>query len=359
MFRHLNSVDKNDQGDYLLSGRFTDTVYKVSGRDGSIIWRLGGKFSSFEMEGFNFSAQHDARFRDYEFKPLRDDSMTYISLMDNAGGGSVTTSNYSMGLLVGLNTATMKATLVKAFPRPDHALTLARGNLQTLPNANVIAGWSENAYSTEFTADGRQVLSTNFTSHRLVTYRIYKANFTSAPIDNPAIIAFVYGELPLTSTTAVYVSWNGATEVSWWRFFAAQDSLDGKFAIVGTAAKQGFETVLMTSGYQKRVYAEAMATNGTVLGRSPVEDVIQPNGWTATNNYLGQTRETAFENDASEPCRCKTAFPASNRILTVQNQTIRTDVFVASPIILLLLLGFFALAMWPKFRRKGLWPWCL
>lgn len=30
---HLNSVDKNDAGDYLISGRHTSTVYKLSGKD--------------------------------------------------------------------------------------------------------------------------------------------------------------------------------------------------------------------------------------------------------------------------------------------------------------------------------------
>lgn len=54
---HGNSVDKNEEGDYLLSSRFTNTIFKISSRDSSIIWRLGGRFSSFTQD-FDFSRQH-------------------------------------------------------------------------------------------------------------------------------------------------------------------------------------------------------------------------------------------------------------------------------------------------------------
>ena len=55
----MNSVDKDANGDYLVSGRNTHTIYKVSGSDGSIIWRLGGKMSTFHLNSFNFSSQND------------------------------------------------------------------------------------------------------------------------------------------------------------------------------------------------------------------------------------------------------------------------------------------------------------
>ena len=40
-FFHMNSVDKNADGDYLISARYTNAIYKISGKDGSIIWRFG------------------------------------------------------------------------------------------------------------------------------------------------------------------------------------------------------------------------------------------------------------------------------------------------------------------------------
>jgi hypothetical protein len=73
----MNSVDKDRHGDYLVSMRYTSAIYKISGVDGSIIWRLGGKRSNFKQD-FNFSSQHDAKFYSYN------NSVTIISFFDNA-----------------------------------------------------------------------------------------------------------------------------------------------------------------------------------------------------------------------------------------------------------------------------------
>lgn len=48
---HGNSIEKLPDGDYLLSGRRTYAVYKISHKDGSIVWRLGGKKSDFKIDG--------------------------------------------------------------------------------------------------------------------------------------------------------------------------------------------------------------------------------------------------------------------------------------------------------------------
>lgn len=61
---HLNTVDRDANGDFLVTARHTDAIYKVSRRTGAILWQLGGVGSSFELQGFNFSRQHDARFVD-------------------------------------------------------------------------------------------------------------------------------------------------------------------------------------------------------------------------------------------------------------------------------------------------------
>lgn len=74
---HVNSIDKNEAGDYILSARFTNTIYMISGQDGHIIWRLGGKFSDFNMD-FTFSKQHHARFIE------SNSTRTVISFLNNA-----------------------------------------------------------------------------------------------------------------------------------------------------------------------------------------------------------------------------------------------------------------------------------
>ena len=46
-FFHINSVDLDGDGNLLVSGRSTHTVYKLD-RSGAILWRLGGKRSDFD-----------------------------------------------------------------------------------------------------------------------------------------------------------------------------------------------------------------------------------------------------------------------------------------------------------------------
>jgi hypothetical protein len=60
---HINSVDKNKDGDYLISSRHTNSIYKVSGTDGRILWRLtNSHHSHFELLNFSIWGQHDARW---------------------------------------------------------------------------------------------------------------------------------------------------------------------------------------------------------------------------------------------------------------------------------------------------------
>lgn len=60
-FIHCNSVDKNAVGDYFLSCRHSNTIYKISHKDGSILWRFGGFRSDFDQNGLEFGRQHNIR----------------------------------------------------------------------------------------------------------------------------------------------------------------------------------------------------------------------------------------------------------------------------------------------------------
>lgn len=54
---HINSVDVNGNGDYLISSRHMSSIYKISGADGRILWTLGaGLNSNYRLDGFLFWA---------------------------------------------------------------------------------------------------------------------------------------------------------------------------------------------------------------------------------------------------------------------------------------------------------------
>lgn len=279
-FIHLNSVDKNSEGDYLISGRHTSTIYKVSGNDGSIIWRLGGLNSSFEQVGFDFSYQHDARFQDQK------GPIAIISLLNNAADMHTETAKYSTAQLVKLDTDAMSATLVSEWSRPDHSLTRRRGNVQILDNGNTFVGWSENSYISEFTPDGDLTFEAQFQSERFATYRSYKFNFTGFPLEPPTLRSFTYGtDYSADSTSTVsYVSWNGDTEVVSWNFYASADNSSvEEFTYIGNAHRTGFETMLTVDGYMRYVMAEGIGRDGNVLGNSPVEKTELPSNWISSS----------------------------------------------------------------------------
>ncbi|KAE8152034.1 ASST-domain-containing protein [Aspergillus avenaceus] len=272
---HINSVDKNKDGDYLISLRFTDTIYLISGQDGSIKWRLGGKTSSFTQD-FTFSKQHDAKF-------IETNGTRYvISFLNNASDELRNEEDISSALFVELETGVtpMTAKVIRRYPRPDGGLTRLRGNTQLLPNNNVFVGWSERGYISEFSPEGDVLLSANFVSSRFSTYRAYKFEFTGRPNNPPALVASVWGTDKTDLTTSFYVSWNGATDVAGWNFYA-RAAKNGHPIFVGSTNKTDFETLFIAKGYLDWVTVEAIDREGRVLGTSPLQRSKVPAHWGA------------------------------------------------------------------------------
>jgi hypothetical protein len=281
---HANSIDKNADGDYLLSSRHTSCIYKISGANGTILWKLGGNDNSFShTANFNFSWQHDARYR------FEDASSTIISLFNNAGAessvGNEETGFWSQALILELNTSAtpMTAKIVHKYDRPDHKISMARGNVQILPNDNVFVGWATSGLISEFTQNGTTVLEAKFLSEKMSTYRSYRYNFTGRPNLPPVIKSIVHGNSPDTANTFHHVSWNGATDVHTWRFFGAMSnassSLLDAFVLLGSVQKTDFETVFMTQGFTAYVYAEAVDADGGLMGRSVPTAAQVPRAW--------------------------------------------------------------------------------
>jgi hypothetical protein len=123
----------------MLSTRHSDTIYKISKDDGSILWRLyglGGERSDFDMGNLNFSRQHDARFREHN------GTHTIISFLDNATGADPqpASSEWTRGLLVALDENAMTASIISSYDHPHGGRCFRRGSYQPLPSGNVFIG---------------------------------------------------------------------------------------------------------------------------------------------------------------------------------------------------------------------------
>lgn len=278
---HINSIDKDAEGDFLVSMRYTSTIYKISGRDGSVIWRLGGKQSDFQQD-FNFSSQHFARFHSQQRSA--NENETIISFLDNASDErdrQPATSETSSIKVVSIydDGQTKRATLLRQLDRPDGGLTKLRGSAQPLSNGGFAAGWSEGGYISEFAPDGRTVFEARFTSDRFNTYRAYKFDFVGTPAEPPVLKTFALSRGSSDSdsdsdegaladmSTSFFVSWNGATEVHTWDFYVTNNMSMPAYK-AGSVKMTTFETTFWTTEFWAYAYAEARDASNRTLGRS-------------------------------------------------------------------------------------------
>jgi hypothetical protein len=269
---HINSVDKNDAGDYIISLRFTNSIYLISGQDGSIMWRMGGAGHATDFEqDFTFSKQHDIKFLE------SNGTRHVVSFLNNGSDELSNDENVSCALIIEIETGTVPKTarVLRRYNRPDNDLTRLRGNAQVLPNNHMFVGWSQNGYISEHSAEGDVLMTAEFVSDRFSTYRAYKFPFVGRPSAPPDLIAHVWGTDESHMVTTVYVSWNGATDVASWNFYArALES--GVPVFVGSTNKTDFESMHILSGYLDFITAEAVDAQGEVLGTSEIQRTATP-----------------------------------------------------------------------------------
>ena len=261
---HINSIDKNKDGDYLISSRHTCAVYKISHKDGSIMWRLHGENPTFSNINFSFSQQHDARWL------FENTTHTMLSVYNNGYNGYNKTHSQSSGMLLLLNHVNNTAVQVRDYVAPGSKglLSSSQGNMQMLSNRHVVMGWGNNAYVSEHDAHGNLVLWGYFSKDPgFMNYRAQKFLWDGNPTDVPAL--WTYAKTPSPSSpTTFYTSWNGATRVQSWRFYGAQNATSPFVRLNNGTAKTGFETSYTYAHFYPWTYAEALDAHGHVLSKS-------------------------------------------------------------------------------------------
>jgi hypothetical protein len=252
---HINSIAVLPDGNLLVSGRSTWTLYKLDRSTGEVIWRLGGKRSDFQLgDGARFSWQHDARLPAASTITMFDDGNAGF----DDGSGDSHTEPQSRGVVLKVDEARRIARLARSYRHPHPLLADAMGSFQTLPDGHVVIGWGSEPVMSEFSADGRLLADWRVGSKQ-ASYRAYRYPWVGRPTDPPALAARRTG---IPGKSLLFASWNGATAVSHWLVQAGprRDALQP----VGVAKRRGFETAipLHVSGG----FAQATALNAR--GRS-------------------------------------------------------------------------------------------
>ncbi|KAF2487647.1 ASST-domain-containing protein [Neohortaea acidophila] len=212
-FYHINSVEKDPDGNFLLSSRHFHHVLYINGSSGEIIWILGGHRSTNQFTDLSdgkatgFQWQHHARWLSFEDKIL--------SLLDNGIAGPLhVDAPYSKGLILQLDTNKFTAEVLHEYISLGKARAASQGSLQRLPNGNMLIGWGATAAWSEHTIDGEVVCEGHFAAswsfwwERVKSYRVFKFH---GWMGNP-----VYPPSARLKDGQLYMSWNGATEVHSW-----------------------------------------------------------------------------------------------------------------------------------------------
>ena len=244
---HINSVGLDGDGELLVSGRSTHTIYKID-RSGEIVWRLGGKHSDFEMApGTSFAWQHDAR---------RQEDGT-LSVFDN--GATPAVEKLSRGLILEVDQASMTAMLADEYVHPK-ILSGSQGSVQLLANGNVFVGFGEAPHVSEFKRSG-ELLFDAILGSDYESYRAFRMPWTGRPAQAPAIAT---GGAP--TRPMAYASWNGATEVRAWQLLSGP--APDRLGPAGNVPAKGFESALPIAGAGPCLAVRALDAAGATLGQS-------------------------------------------------------------------------------------------
>ena len=247
---HANSIDVLPDGDLLVSGRSTWTLYDIDHDTGRIVWRLGGRRPSFRIGPDAGTAwQHDAR--------VQPDGT--ITVFDNEAAPGHRAR--SRGIVLRVDPAARTVRLVEEYdPTSPSLLSANQGSLQALPNGDVLLGWGNHPWMTELDRRGRTVFQARLPEFDQ-SYRVARSPWVGHPTGTPAVVARRSGR-----STAVYVSWNGATEVRRWQVLAG--ARPGRLHPVRSAAQSGFETRVAVRGRPAYVAVRALDRSGRALGTS-------------------------------------------------------------------------------------------
>jgi Arylsulfotransferase (ASST) len=244
-FFHMNSYspDPTGDGNFIVSSRNTWAAYEINHVTGAVMWRLGGKRSSFKMgPGTGTAWQHDVQWQP-------DHTLT---IFDN--GSTPKVHSESRAIRERIDWATKTVNLVDRYIAKISSGS--QGDNQVLANGDTFVGWGEEPDLTEFSPTGQIVFDAHF-PYPGQSYRAFRFPWSATPASRPSVA--------VTGATA-YVSWNGATAVSSWRVLGGSSS--SNLAPIATAAKGAFETAIAVPGPPADIAVQALGAEGQVLGTS-------------------------------------------------------------------------------------------
>jgi hypothetical protein len=251
-FIHLNSLDVDEDGNILISARYTSALYKIDRSTGEVLFIFGGKGNQFEYvdEG---SATLPGPDYPHDFRTRGNGKYSYF---DNGTQRGIE----SRGALVSLDLNTMTATYVESITHDPPILGVSQGRIQGLSGGNELITWGGGGVVTEYAADRAVAFEAAL---GIGTYRQVRHIWVGEPADPPtAVLSGSEG------SQAVAVSWNGDTRTDSWQLLGGEDA--EQLSAVSVTPRDGFETEIAIPAPLGYVAVQALDADGRPIegGRS-------------------------------------------------------------------------------------------
>jgi hypothetical protein len=250
---HGNSIAQDTDGNLIVSARNTWGIYKINIKTGQTMWQVGTQGDHTLPKPWCY--QHDVT-------PLGNDR---YSLFDDGGAGPGclpgSSDHPSRALVVQIDPSKSPAEVrvIHSYTNTPPLLANCCGSTQLLGDRNVLIDWGSVPEVTQYTADGTvqmDLLLSNW------SYRAYRFPWVGLPLTRPAVAAQRAG-----SSTDVWASWNGSTQVTAWRVLAGSNS-SHLSAVGAPVSKRGFETEIVLPQSYRAVAVQALGAGGRVLATS-------------------------------------------------------------------------------------------
>jgi len=232
---HGNSIEVDSNGDFIVSMRHTNSLFKIRRATGQIVWRLGGKLSDFSfVNDFGFSGQHDARVT----------SSGTISLFDN-GNGKI--NPVSRGVTYQLDTINWTATKVYEYYYPTGFYSRAMGNFQNMTNGDRLIGYGmlNRPHPSFVVVDAADTkIAELFLKDSIVSYRALKTNLPQSIKQPTAICHYQNGVLVLEAPLSNNYEWSTGDTT---RSIVVNQTGEYQFYIPRGIGKVGSEIIRVSS----------------------------------------------------------------------------------------------------------------
>jgi len=253
---HLNSIQAISGNRLVISMRDTSGIYEVEQAAGNILWEISPSHNTFKLgKGVLFHFQHDAK--------LEGRKLQYLSLFDDEAGPPF--YGPSKGMVLRLAGKTVK--LVHTYENSHKTETVAEGGMQVMPHGEAVVSFGASQYIAEFSKRGGPKKTGTLLFELEFpkgdgSYRAERFPWSATPNTKPKVVAKRESE----SEVAVYVSWNGATEVAKWEVLVGEEA--NALSPVTTASWSNFETRIPVSSTDKVFEVKALNKEGHVLATS-------------------------------------------------------------------------------------------